>query len=189
MAKDKKIRILKEKKVYNGRFIEVINRPFIGIQGKNGIWETVRRKTHGHIVAVVPVTGKKEVILTKTYRIPLKSYVIEFSAGIADKIGESEKGLARRELLEETGYTVKRLIPIMRGPFNSGLVTDEMVVFLGTEARKIQEPRLENGEDIEVIKIPITKLFRFLKNPPRGTKVDIKTFGALYFLKDSFLED
>ena len=72
----------------------------------------------------------------------------------------------------------------MEGPFNAGLVADELQIFFGENAEKVSEPELENAEDIEVIKVPVENLFNFLKNPPDGCKVDIKTFNLIPFLQD-----
>lgn len=181
-----KLRILGDTIGYDGKFLQLIERRFRNRSGKIAVWEMVRRKTYGRIVAVVALTPKHEILLTKTYRVPLKSWVIEFCAGLMDKKGESERRVARRELLEETGYAVKRLRKLIAGPFNTGLLTDEMVIYLGTDARKIREQRLEDGEDIEVLKIPLRKLHRWLTRPPRGVKVDLKLFAVLYFLKKRY---
>jgi len=174
---------IRDRIVFDGTYIQVIDRTFRNRAGGVGHWEAVRRKTHGRIVAIVPVTPKREVILTKIYRVPMERWVIEFCAGLADKRGESEVSLARRECLEETGYHVGRVKRIMTGPFNAGLLADEMSVFLGTNAVRVQEQELEDSEAIEVLKIPIKRLRTFLKHPPRGTVVDIKLFGLLPFVE------
>lgn len=186
MPKSKLI-IEKDVVVFNGRYIQTIKRHFRNrITRKSGVWEMVKRKTHGRIVAVVALTPKLEVILTKIYRVPWKRWMIETCAGLADKKGESEISLARRELLEETGYAVARMEKIISGPFNAGLLADDIVYYLGVGARKVQEPELEDAEDIEVLKIPLKKLEYFLWHPPRGTLVDIKLFAILSLLEKRF---
>ncbi|MEK7584508.1 MAG: NUDIX hydrolase [Patescibacteria group bacterium] len=173
------MRSIRDKIVFDGTYIQVIERRFRNRVGGAGRWELVRRKTHGRIVAIVPVTPKREVILTKIYRVPMEKWVIEFCAGLADKRGESEISLARRECLEETGYRVGRVRRIMSGPFNAGLLADEMSVFLGMNAVLAQEQQLEDSEAIEVLKVPVKKLRHFLTHPPRDTVVDIKLFCLL----------
>lgn len=178
------LRFGKDKIVYNGRFMQTICRPFINTKTKErGVWELVRRKTYGRIVAVEAITTERRIILTKIYRVPPKAWVIEAPAGLADKKGESDEALARRELLEETGYSVKRLKPIMAGYFNAGMLEDELVYFLGTGAKKVQEPEHEDAEDIEVITVPISRFERFLKHPPEGMKIDLKLHALVPFLK------
>ena len=179
-----KLIIEKDEIAYDGKYMQTIRRHFKNCEtGERGIWEMVRRKTHGRIVCIVPITQKKEVILVKIFRVPAKSWIIEACAGLMDRKGESEELLARRELLEETGYKVGRAVKLMEGPYNSGLTADEIITFLGFGAKKVQEPFLEPSEDIEVIKVPIKRLGKFLKNPPAAAKVDIKLFAVLYHLE------
>lgn len=169
--------------VFNGKFIQVRKVKFVGGHGKIGTWETVTRKTFGKIVAICAITKNKEVILEKSYRIPIKSFIIELPAGLMDKKDESPKRAIKRELLEETGYKVKKVELILDGPFNAGLSNCEMQIFFAENAEKVQEPELENGEDIEVIKVPVNKLYKFLKRKRKNCKVDIKIFALILFLQ------
>lgn len=170
--------------VYDGKFIEVRKVKFVGRHGKIGTWEMVKRKIFGKIVAICAITKNKEIILEKSYRIPIKSFIIELPAGLMDKKGESPKRAIKRELLEETGYNVENVELMLEGPFNAGLVADEMQIFFAQNAEKVQEPELENGEDIEVIKVPVKKLYKFLKRKHKNCKVDIKTFSLIPFLQE-----
>jgi len=179
-----KLRIIKDKIVYDGKYIQLIERHFRNtLIEEDGVWEMVRRKIHSRIVAIIAITDSNEVILANSYRLPCESWVVEACAGIADREGESEEDLARRELLEETGYKVDSVKELIAGPFSAGSFADEIVFYAGYGAKKVQEPQLEVGEDIEVIKIPLRDLHQFLLNPPKNTKVDVKLFGVLYLLE------
>ena len=169
--------------VHEGKFIRTIHRDFIGTQGKPEVWEMIQRKIHGRIVGVVALTKKNELVMNKIYRVPLKSYILEFPAGLSDKKGESEISLARRELLEETGYAAKKFELLMRGPYNSGLTADELSLYLARNAKKVREPEPENAEDIEVVLIPLARFYHALTRPQKGLKVDIKNFGVLELLR------
>ena len=178
-----KIKVKGQKVVYEGRFFSVKNINFEGSNGEPGIWEAVERKTFGKIVAICAITKDDELILEKSFRIPIMSDVIELPAGLMDKKGESPKRAVKRELLEETGYRVKKVELILDGPFNAGLSNCEMQIFFAQNAEKVQEPELENGEEIEVIKVPVKKLFEFLKRKRKNCKIDIKTFSLIPFLQ------
>ena len=168
---------------WKGNFISVWKRPFTNIAtGKGGHWEIVKRETDWRVVGIMAVTPEKEVILIKVFRVPLLRYVIECAAGLPDREGETAEMLARRELLEETGYQCDNVKEIISGPLNSGLMADEMVFFLGTGARKVAEPAHENSEDIEIIKVPRDELEQYLRNPPDGTLVDLKIWALIPFL-------
>lgn len=172
--------------VYNGKYISV-EKIFFENKGKPGIWETVKRKTFGKIVSIFALTPEREVILEKAFRVPLNSYIIELPAGLMDKEGETPEEVIKRELLEETGYGFEgepRLI--LEGPFNAGLLADEMMIFFAENAEKVREPQLEDAEDIEVVKVPLSDLVNFVMNPAKDYKIDIKILGILPILKRKF---
>ncbi|MCI0532746.1 NUDIX hydrolase [bacterium] len=174
-----KIQILEDRVVHDGKYIKLIETRYKGITGEEGVWERVERKTHGRIVAIAAVTKKRELVLIKIFRIPLRAYTIELPAGLMDKKGVSEETLARAELLQETGYDAPRYELINAGPFNSGLVDDELAIYLALDAEKVQEQKLEEAEEIEVMLVPLSELESFLLPKDRETRTDIKLGGIL----------
>ena len=85
------MRILKDEKIYDGEFIRVVKRHFIDREGTQRVWEMVERKTHGRIVAIAAITPQAELVLEKTFRLPLATAVVELPAGVMDIEGESEE--------------------------------------------------------------------------------------------------
>lgn len=177
-----KIKIGKDKVVYDGQFIKTIERKFRDKKDKLCVWEMIQRKTYGRIVAIAAITPDRKIVLEKNYRIPLKSYVIELPAGLMDKKGESEIETARRELMEEAGYAVDSLIPLLSGPFNTGLTDDELSIYLGTNARKVAEPNTDECEDIEILTVPLDQMVEYLSFL-NCIKVDLKIAAVLPYLK------
>lgn len=178
------LRIGKDTVVYDGHYMQAVRREFFNTRTrKSGVWEMVRRKTHGCIVAIAALTPDRRIVLTRIYRVPQKSWIIEAPAGLADRKGESEENLARRELLEETGYAVRRMRELTHGVINAGITDDRMVYFLGIGAQKVQEPQLEDGEDMDVFTVPLNRLEWLLKHPPDGARIDLKLFGLPLLLK------
>ena len=184
LTRESHLRVGQDETVFDGQFIQVIRRPFTDARsGQQGIWEMVRRKTHGNIVAVVPVTPDKEVVLAKIFRVPLKAWTIEFCAGLMDKPGMTEIELARQEMRQKLGYEADTFQLTMSGPFNGGMTDDRLHIYLACGARRVGKPELEAAEDIQVIRVPVKKLYNLLIHPPRGCLVDVKTFGILPFLE------
>jgi ADP-ribose pyrophosphatase len=178
-----KIKILDDEIVYDGDFIQMIRRRFVDTEGNERVWEMMKRKIYGRIVAIAALTPEKELILEKIYRIPCKGYVLELPAGLTDKKDESEVQAIRRELLEETGYTVDTVKSLFSGYISAGAAEDEYAVYVGTNARFVQEPHLEGTEDIEVVKVPLHKLTEYVMNNKGGLKADIKIAAILPYLK------
>ena len=181
------MKIIGKKEKYKGKFIKVIDYDFLTANGKKGVWEVVEKKSYKRIVVIFALTEKKEVILEKIYRIPLKSFVIELPAGLTDKKGETEKQAAKRELLEETGYLAKKLIPVFKFPLEPGITTNKVILFFAPNVEYIGKKGGEDAEEIEVLKIPLKKVIKLLRHSRRSCPIDIKIFGALSILKEKGL--
>jgi ADP-ribose pyrophosphatase len=61
---------------------------------------------HPGAVMIIPLLDDGRVVLERQYRYPVQQVMIEFPAGKLDP-GEDPLVCARRELLEETGYTAR----------------------------------------------------------------------------------
>lgn len=175
----RKIKILGDEEIYNGQFIKVIKRHYITNNREKKVWEMIKRTGRHKIISVIGVTPKKEIILVKIYRIPIKSYVIETVMGITDRKGEKISKTAQREFLEETGYQSSKIVKLLKSPHNSGLSAWPVIFYAALDAKKAGKPKLESSEDIEVIKISSSKIIPFLMN---NRKIDIKVLGLILIL-------
>ncbi len=102
-------------------------------------------------VVIVPFhTVKNKMVITREYRVPLNDYEYGFPAGLVDS-GESVEQAARRELMEETGLTVSRIIKRSPPIYSSAGMTDESVVMVYVECEG--EPSNSANTDFELIEI------------------------------------
>ena len=62
---------------------------------------------HPGAVVIVPLLDDGRVLLERQFRYPVQRVMIEFPAGKLDVPGEDRLACAKRELLEETGYTAR----------------------------------------------------------------------------------
>lgn len=180
---EKEIKIVKKKTVLEGKFIRFVITTYIDSSGVTREWESIERVNCRGIVAIVPVTDDKNLLLIRQFRPPMNGYVIEFPAGLNDR-GDTLEEAAQRELLEETGYSAKEMIFLTEGPMSSGASEDILTVFLakGLEFKGIGER--DETEDIEIIKIPINELYHTLdKLRSEGNYIDLKIFGLIELAK------
>lgn len=180
------MRIIKREIVFDGKFLKISHRTFIDKTGKERIWESVERKNiYGRIVIIFALTKNREVLIEKVYRVPLESYVLELPAGLVDKKGESETETAKRELLEETGFFAKKLIPVFGSVAAPGLTNSEYLYFFAPDVEFKGKSQTEDTEEIEVLKVPLNKLTGFLlKEYESGrVKVDDKILNLLPVLQ------
>ncbi len=102
-------------------------------------------------VVIVPFhTVKNKMVITREYRVPLNDYEYGFPAGLVDS-GESVEQAAHRELMEETGLTVSRIIKRSPPIYSSAGMTDESVVMVYVECEG--EPSNSANTDFELIEI------------------------------------
>jgi ADP-ribose pyrophosphatase len=179
----KEVRVLEKKTLWEGMFLRSVITTYIDSSGSVRKWESFERVNCKGIVAIVPVTDDKEVLLIRQFRPPVNGYVIEFPAGLNDK-GDTLEEAARRELLEETGYSAKEIIYLTEGPMSSGASSGILTVFLakGLEFKGIGER--DETEDIEVLKIPINELdYKLSTLQLEGNYVDLKIYGLMELAK------
>lgn len=177
-----KIKVLKDHVAWEGEWSRVIERDFIGVHGEREVYEVHVRKTHGPVAIIIPVTTAGELIFIKHFRVPRKEYVLETPAGIMDIKGENPATLARRELLEETGYRARSMKLIAKTANNAGLMNDDYYFFVATGCEKIADPTLEGAEEIETILVPLKKVEAFISQR-RNFSVAAPLYGIPYFLK------
>ncbi len=121
--------------------------------------EHIKHKTHsmqpeGMAIYALTEDGKK-IVLVRQYRYPINDYIYELPAGLIEP-GENASEAAVREMLEETGLTLKvyegGAAYLRRGFFLAQGMTDESgSMIYGTVAEETGRQQLENTEDMEVI--------------------------------------
>jgi len=126
-------------------------------------------------VAILPIQGDRCKLL-KQYRYAIDQYIFEAPAGTMEP-GEDPQNTAGRELIEETGFTAKTIIP--KGfIYTTPGYTDEKIFLF--EARGLS-PSDEYGKDedeiIEVKDIALSDLNAMIID---GTIVDAKTICLIH---------
>lgn len=179
------LEILEDEVAWSGDFVEAVKRFYKDRNGNRRVWEFMRRKQQLGVAIIAAVTDEHELILERTFRIPLNADVIELPAGLYEPDKETTEDAIRRELLEETGFTVDRVEPLFDIVSNQGLLGDGMSFYLGYGAKRIKAPELEPTEDIETVLVPLRELSPYLlKEYRNGAKIDLKTLAVLPLLQE-----
>lgn len=111
---------------------------------------------------IVALTTNNEVVLVSQYRHGVCDVLLEFPGGVVED-GEDPLDGAKRELLEETGYTSSKLVQVGQIYPNPALQTNTLYCYLALDAEKVSEQSLDAGEDIEVRLMPLDELIEMAK--------------------------
>ena len=148
-------------------------------------WEYVTRTHATGVVGIIALNNEEELILVEQYRAPVAGQVLELPAGLVGDDGpESLEEAARRELLEETGYTADLVEPLFAGPSSAGL-SDEVIHLVRTHGvRKTEAGGGIGGESIIVHTVPLHSLESFIENfEDSNGMVDFKVRLAIHLVK------
>lgn len=160
------------------RWINLFSVPFDIGDGQQRTWDFASRKRHpfqsaGELIpdAVVIVPYWKQhvaakgstansgsdpaeeykLILIREFRIPINDYELAFPAGLFEP-GEDFAEVARRELKEETGLDLVRLLHVSPTLVSSAGLSDESFVMVFVECTgEISTTGAEGSEDITVV--------------------------------------
>jgi ADP-ribose pyrophosphatase len=108
-------------------------------------------------VNVIALTPDREVILVRQYRFGVGAVTTEIPGGIVDP-GETSEVAARRELLEETGYSAEKWTYLGSVEPNPAFLNNLCHHWLAEGARQVQLPRLDGGEDIRAATLTLPEL-------------------------------
>ena len=115
-------------------------------------------------INVFGITSKNEVVLVKLYRHGIGKTVVELPSGTIESYDKSPLEAAKRELLEETGYTSENFIQtgiVSPNPANHKNLT---YCFLARELELVNSPELDDTEEIETHLIPLEQSIEMLQN-------------------------
>ena len=172
-----KVRLISSEVVYDGPVFKVTTDY---VQEPGGI--EARRDLIHHsgsvvVLAVEESDTEPRILLERQYRHAAKDYLWELPAGRIDP-GEKELTAAKRELLEETGYTATRWRRILKFYASPGFVAETMAVFLAT-GLKAGEAQPEADE---YIRHRLVTLHAAVKMVVSGAIRDGKTISSVLWL-------
>ncbi len=129
-------------------------------------------KQEGECVCTLAITKDQQVILARQYR-PGPGEILDDLPGGGIEKGESPKKAALRELLEETGYSGQA--KLLGRNYYCAYSNSYRWCFVVTDCEKVQEPRADGNEFVEVCLVSIDEFREIL----RSGKITDATTGYL----------
>jgi ADP-ribose pyrophosphatase len=112
---------------------------------------------------IFPLTREGEVVLVRQYRPPLERMELGLPAGLVEE-GEKPETAARRELLEETGYSGGEWEPLGALASSPSLKDNWAYLFLARGVEASAPPDPDEHELVEVIKISVGELLGLIQS-------------------------
>jgi ADP-ribose pyrophosphatase len=137
------------------------------------------------------VDDNMDVIMVKHYRHGVDEYIPELvSGGLETNDSSPEEGI-KRELEEEIGYVGGEVYQTGVSYPNPASQTNKVHSFIAIGGSCKQEQKLEKGENLHIVKIPLKDLVKAIEDKNSGIiyqSMHLATiFFALSFFKDSQL--
>lgn len=173
----KKARVLSSRESYRGPVFWVTTDEVIEPTGVRVRRDVVHHSGSVVILVVDESSGSPRVLLEKQYRHAAGRFLLELPAGRIDE-GEKPLKAAKRELLEETGYSARSWKRILHFWASPGFVAEAMSLFLARGLR----PGAAQPEDDEVIELKLVPLEKAVSMIFKGTIQDAKTIAGVLWL-------
>jgi len=133
-------------------------------------------------IMVFALTKKQEVVLIKQYRHGVQKAILELPGGSVDK-GETPTQAAKRELMEETGYTTDAFIEVGHGSPNPAIYTNTIHYFFALDVEQIGKQSAQDAESIEISLIPLHDVIAMARNGDLIHSLNVSTlFYVLQYL-------
>lgn len=172
-----KARVISSRAVYRGPAFWVSSDEVLEPTGVRVRRDIVHHSGSIVVLAIDESKAEPSILLERQYRHAARQFMWELPAGRIDK-GEDELTAAKRELLEETGYSATRWKRVLNFYASPGFVAETMSIFLARGLRAgIAQP--EADEVIAVRFVPLKRAVRMVMN---RTVKDAKTISGVLWL-------
>lgn len=120
----------------------------------------------GDLSLIVPVTKGKQIILVKQYKHASGQIMIEYPAGYVDE-GETPEQAAKRELLEETGFSSSKFTLLGKLTNNPTKTVGNIYLYLAEDVEEVAkkgEVHSEDTEEIELLILPPKEVLKMVES-------------------------
>ena len=158
-----------------GRWLNLFDVNYVARTGEEKCWQMVTRQKEPKCVSgdyrlpdavvIVPFHVEEyKMVVLREYRVPLNGYEYGFPAGLIDQ-DESIEQATRRELMEETGLTVRQFIKISPPIYSSAGMTDESVSMVYVDCEGAPSNRENTASElIEILLVSPAEAQELLKD-------------------------
>ncbi len=161
MTRPWKARVIRRRTILRSKFFHVVEED-VALRGRRFPYQF---RPFGNVAHIVALTRRREAVLVRQYRHPVRRSLLELPAGKIER-GESALAGAKRELLEETGYAARRWIALGRWYPSPASTNMKSCYFLALDARRARRAAPEDTEFLRVELHPFRELLARVQRLP-----------------------
>lgn len=158
--------------IFHGKVFDTIVKKVSLPDGSEARREIV---SHHGGACVLPIDDEMNCYMVRQFRSPFEKLMLEVPAGKLE-IGEEPLSCAIRELHEETGFEASEIVPFGGMVVSPGYDSEIVWLFMATGLKQLGQ-KLDDGEFLNIEKIPFTELLKMAENGEIG---DSKTQLCIY---------
>lgn len=175
------------KKVKDGKYLKNYELTYLNKKGKEKTYEIVGRheipdkKALGNHVSGVSIVAYHEdkLLLLKEFRMAVNRKVYNLCAGMLEK-GESIEECIQRELYEETGLQLKKILDILPPCFSAVAISDIKTQIAFVEVEGDLEYHTSDNEEIEAAFYTKEEVLELLETEEFSSRAQM---AAYFFVK------
>ncbi len=160
------------KKVFQGEIFDVYQWPQKMYDGGIRTFEKAKRDDSA---VIIPITADGKIIIANESQPGIKASV-DLITGRIEK-GETALNGAKRELLEETGYTSKKMI-LLETFQPVGKIDWAVYYFIAKDCKKIAKQNLDGGEKIKLMYVNFDEFVNIILQKKETTNLKVKLLEA-----------
>lgn len=166
--------------IHKGRVYELVSE---NITLDNGVTTDTEFIHHPGATAIVPMLDETQIILINQYRHALRKFIWEIPAGTLNP-RETAISCARRELIEETGYSAQLWKPLAEITPVPGYSDERIYIYLASDL-ELAGQSLDSDEILNVHALKFEDALNMIRH---GEIQDSKTISGL-FLAHAWLQN
>lgn len=161
--------------VYGGQMLTVREDTVLLPDGKTARREWIQ---HPGAVVMIPMLDEQTVLLERQYRYPLQRHFYELPAGKIEP-GEEPLATAKRELIEECGYTAANWRHLTTLHPCIGYADERIELFLARDLTHVGHAH-DDGEFLEVVPLALAEALEWVAS---GRITDVKAVIGLLWME------
>ena len=134
---------------------------------------------------IIALTKEKVVVLIEQFRHGTQEIILELPGGMVDE-GEPVEKAARRELLEETGYSSNEFIFLGKSRPNPAIQTNWIYHYLALNCEKTEETAFDEHESAITKLVPLAEIEHLIKGGEITHSLAIIAFYYFSLIKFDF---